>query len=160
VPSIKVEEEDSEDEPEPIDIGDNTYQPEQVKKILTHMLDHIKLGEAKVPILGTYQNVSTGAEIVEYIQRHMGSTSLSYSERIGQDLVNNGFLRLVGNMGNTFANSSRMNYQWRPKVFQMTGMPDKRSKPLSRTSTIPAKTQPRTVRRSMPWANTWADGIL
>jgi hypothetical protein len=136
VPSIKVEEEESEEEPEPIDIGDETYQPDQVKKILAHMLDNIKLGETKVPILGTYQNVSTGAEIVEYIQRHMGSTSLSYSERIGQDLVNNGFLRLVGNMGNTFANSSRMNYQWRPKVFQMTGMPDKRSKPLSRTSTI------------------------
>jgi hypothetical protein len=136
VPSIKVEEEESEEEPEPIDIGDETYQPEQVKKILAHMLDNIKLGETKVPILGTYQNVSTGAEIVEYIQKHMGSTSLSYAERIGQDLVNNGFLRLVGNMGNTFANSSRMNYQWRPKVFQMTGMPDKRSKPLSRTSTI------------------------
>jgi hypothetical protein len=136
VPSIKVEEEESEEEPEPIDIGDETYQPEQVKKILAHMLDNIKLGETKVPILGTYQNVSTGAEIVEYIQKHMGSTSLSYSERIGQDLVNNGFLRLVGNMGNTFANSSRMNYQWRPKVFQMTGMPDKRSQPLSRTSTI------------------------
>lgn len=136
VPSIKVEEEESDDEPEPIDIGDNTYQPEQVKKILTHMLDHIKLGETKVPILGTYQNVSTGAEIVEYIQKYMGSTSLSYSERIGQDLITNGFLRLVGNMGNTFANSSRMNYQWRPKVFQLTGMPDKKSKPLSRTSTI------------------------
>lgn len=136
VPSIKVEEEESDDEPEPIDIGDETYQPEQVKKILMHMLDNIKLGEAKVPILGTYQNVSTGAEIVEYIQKHMGTTSLQYAERIGQDLVNNGFLRLVGNMGNTFANSSRMNYQWRPKVFQLTGMPDKRSKPLSRTSTM------------------------
>lgn len=136
VPSIKVEEEESDEEPEPIEIGDNIYQPEQVKKILTHMLDNIKLGEAKVPILGTYQNVSTGAEIVEYIQKYMGSTSLSYSERIGQDLITNGFLRLVGNMGNTFANSSRMNYQWRPKVFQLTGMPDKKSKPLSRTSTI------------------------
>lgn len=136
VPSIKVEEEESEEEPEPIDIGDETYQPEQVKKILTHMLDHIKLGETKVPILGTYQNVSTGADIVEYIQRHMGTTSLPYAERIGQDLVNNGFLRLVGNMGNTFANSSRMNYQWRPKVFQITGIPDKKSKPLSRTSTM------------------------
>lgn len=135
VPSITVEEEESEEEPEPIDIGDETYQPDQVKRILAHMLDHIKLGDAKVPILGTYQNVSTGADIVEYIQRHMGATSLPYAERIGQDLVNNGFLRLVGNMGNTFANSSRMNYQWRPKVFQLTGMPNNK-KPLSRTSTV------------------------
>ncbi|KAM0721687.1 hypothetical protein Q7P37_002612 [Cladosporium fusiforme] len=137
VPSIKIEEEEeSDEEPEPIDIGDETYQPEHVKRILVHMLDHIRLGETKVPILGTYQNVSTGADIVEYVQKYMGATSLPYAERIGQDLVNNGFLRLIGNMGNTFANSSRMNYQWRPKVFQITGIPDKRSKPLSRASTV------------------------
>ncbi|KAF2764801.1 hypothetical protein EJ03DRAFT_331511 [Teratosphaeria nubilosa] len=133
VPSINVEEEP---EQEPVAIGDETYQPEQIKKILTHALEHLRLGEAKVPILGTYQNVTTGAEIVEYIQKHMGSTSISYAEKIGQDLIDNGFLRLIGNMGNTFANSSRMNYQWRPKVFQLTGIPEKRPKLMSRTSTI------------------------
>lgn len=134
VPSIKVEEEE-EDEPEPIDIGDETYQPEQVKKLLIHALNNIKLGEAKVPILGTYQNVSTGSDITEYIQRHMGANSVAYAERIGQDLIGNGFLRLVGNVGSTFANSSKMNYQWRPKTFQMTGVPEKKPKLLGRTST-------------------------
>lgn len=129
VPSIKV---DEDIEPEPIDIGDVTYQPEQVKKILTHILDNIRLGETKVPILGTYQNVSTGAEITEYIQQHLGGTTVSYAERIGQDLISHGFLRLVGNMGNTFANSSRMNYQWRTKVFQITGIPEKRPKLVGR----------------------------
>ena len=134
VPSIKVDEE--EDEPEPIDIGDQTYQPEQVRKMLTHVLDNIRLGEAKVPILGTYQNVTTGAEIVEYIQKHMGGSNVSYAEKIGQDLINNGFLRLIGNMGNTFANSSKMNYQWRPKVFQITGIPEKRPKLGNRSTTL------------------------
>lgn len=134
VPSIKVDPE--EEEPEPIDIGDETYQPEQVKKILTHALENIKLGETKVPILGTYQNVSTGADLTEYIQRHMGGTSVAYAERIGQDLITNGFLRLIGNMGNTFANSSKLNYQWRPKVFQLTGIPEKRPKLIGRTSTL------------------------
>lgn len=134
VPSIKVEEE--EEPEEPLEIGDETYQPEQVKKILTHMLEHIRLGEAKVPILGTYQNVSSGAEITEYIQKHMNGRTVAYAERIGQDLIIHGFLRLVGNMGSTFANSSRMNYQWRPKAFQTTGIPEKKPRPVNRTSTL------------------------
>ena len=125
-PTIKLSEFEDPEEPDPIEIGDETYQPEQVKKILTHVLNTIKLGETKVPILGTYQNVSTGADIVEYIQKELGATSVSYAERIGQDLVSNGFLRLVGNVGNVFANSSKLHYQWRPKVFQITGIPEKR----------------------------------
>ncbi|KAK6442358.1 Rho-GTPase-activating protein 8 [Oleoguttula sp. CCFEE 5521] len=134
VPSIKVE--DEEDEPEPLDIGDETYQPEQVKKILTHMVNNIRVGETKVPILGTYQNTSSGADITEYIQKHLGGTTLLYAERIGQDLLGHGFLRLVGNVGSTFANSSKMNYQWRPKVFQITGIPEKKPKLLGRTTTL------------------------
>ena len=133
VPSIKVEEEE---EPEPIDIGDETYQPEQVKKMLTHLLENVRLGETKVPILGTYPNVTTGAEIVEYIQKNMGGSTVAYAEKIGQDLINNGFLRLIGNMGNSFANSSKMNYQWRTKVFQITGIPEKRPNLMGRSSTM------------------------
>jgi hypothetical protein len=133
IPIIK--EPDPEEEEEPIDIGDKTYPPEKVKKLLTHMLETIKIGETKVPILGTYQNVSTGADIVQYIQQHMGSDNIGYSEKIGQDLVDNGFLRLIGNVGNTFANSSRMNYQWKPKVFKITGIPDK-TKPVARTASM------------------------
>ncbi|KAL1591589.1 Rho-GTPase-activating protein 8 [Paraconiothyrium brasiliense] len=133
VPTIKMSEPED-DEEEPIDLGDETYQPDQIKKILSHMLDHIKLAEVKVPILGTYQNCSNGADITDYIQKHMVASSVSYAERIGQDLVNNGFLRLVGNVGNTFANSSRMSYQWKPKVFQMTGVPEKKQ-PLARAGT-------------------------
>ncbi|KAF2176672.1 Rho-GTPase-activating protein 8 [Zopfia rhizophila CBS 207.26] len=133
IPTIKMSEPD-ENEDEPIDLGDETYQPDQVKKILTHMLENIKLGDVKVPILGVYQNTSSGADITEYIQKHMGATSVSYAERIGQDMIANSFLRLVGNVGNTFANSSRMNYQWKTKVFQITGIPEK--KKLERVSSV------------------------
>ena len=134
-PTIKLPDQADPEEPEPLEIGDETYDQDQVKKVLTHMLTNIKLGETKVPILGVYQNVSIGSDIVEYIQKHMGATSVSYAERIGQDLVTHGFLRLIGSVGSTFANSSRMNYQWRPKVFQMTGVPDKK-KALDRVSSI------------------------
>ncbi|KAF2280821.1 rho-GTPase-activating protein-like protein [Westerdykella ornata] len=134
VPTIKMSEPEESDD-DPIELGDETYQPEQVKKILTHVLETIKLQEVRVPILGTYQNCSTGADITEYIQKHMAATSVSYAERIGQDLISAGFLRLVGNVGNTFANSSRMNYQWKSKVFQITGIPEKK-KGLERSGTV------------------------
>jgi hypothetical protein len=133
VPTIKMTEPEDNEE-EPIDLGDETYQPEQIKKILTHMLDTIKISEVKVPIIGTYQNCSNGADITEYIQKHLGATSVSYAERIGQDMVTHGFLRLIGNVGNAFANSSRMNYQWKTKVFTITGVPEKKT-PLARAGT-------------------------
>lgn len=126
---------DDSEELEPVELGDKIIPPEELKKLLTHMLEAIKLGEVKFPILGTYLNTSTGADIVDFIQRNMGASSVSYAERIGQDLVDNGFLRLVGNVGSTFANSSRMNYQWRSKAFQISGIPEKK-KPLMRVTSM------------------------
>ncbi|KAI0379942.1 hypothetical protein F5Y04DRAFT_110607 [Hypomontagnella monticulosa] len=138
IPEIKVSTNKEEEEDDEIyEIGDETYQTEQVKKILAHMLNTIKMGETKVPILGTYLNTSSGSDIVEYLQRHMGTSSVSYAERIGQDLVSNGFLRLVGNVGSTFANSSKLFYQWRPKAFQLSGVPEKKAT-FGRTFSLPA----------------------
>ncbi|KAH8882782.1 hypothetical protein GQ53DRAFT_700271 [Thozetella sp. PMI_491] len=136
IPEIKVQEE-PEEEDEPYEIGDETYTPDQVKKIVAHMLNTIKMGDTKVPILGTYMNTSAGSDIVDYLQRNMGTTSVSYAERIGQDLITHGFLRLIGNVGNTFANSSKMFYQWRPKAFQMSGVPEKKAQ-LGRTFSLPS----------------------
>ncbi|KAI9894504.1 MAG: hypothetical protein M1814_003262 [Vezdaea aestivalis] len=135
IPEVRLPEKEDPEEEEPLEIGDEIYQPEQVKKIIKHMLETIPMGEHKVAILGTYQNVSTGSVIVEYLQQHMGATTISYAERIGQDLVTHGFLRLVGNVGNSFANSSKMPYQWRPKCFQLTGLPDK-AKQLQMTMSL------------------------
>jgi hypothetical protein len=135
IPEIKVQPDKEEEEDEPLEIGDEVYQPEQVRKILTHILQTIRLGETKVPILGVYQNTTSGAEIVEYFQKAMGATSVSYAERLGQDLISHGFLRLIGNVGNVFANSSKMNYQWKPKAFQWSGVPDKKQ-PLNRTFSL------------------------
>lgn len=129
IPEIKVSENkeaDVSDEDSIFEIGDETFDVEEMKKRLAHMLNNIKLQDTKVPILGTYMNTSAGADIVEYLQKYMDTTSVSYAERIGQDLVSSGFLRLVGNVGNTFANSSKMFYQWRPKAFQMSGVPEKK----------------------------------
>lgn len=137
-PQIKLPDavgEDAQDE-DPLEIGDEYIQPMEVKKILAHMLEEIPQGEIKVAILGTYQNVSTGDKIVEFIMKNMGATSVSYAERIGQDFVGNGFLRLVGAVGNTFSNSAKMNYQWRPKAFQWVGIRPQTIKAVKRAPTI------------------------
>lgn len=123
-PQIKLPENEEEDE-DPLEIGDEYMQPGEVKTLLVKMLDTIPLSEVKVAILGTYQNTATGDQIVDYFQKHLGATSVSYAERIGQDLVTHGFLRLVGAVGSSFANSSKMNYQFRPKAFQWAGIPQK-----------------------------------
>jgi hypothetical protein len=140
IPEIKVQphkEEEFVDEEEYYEIGDDVYQPDQIKKILSQMLSTIRMGETKVPILGTYLNTSTGSDIVEYLQRNMGISSVSYAERIGQDLIANGLLRLIGNVGSTFVNSSKINYQWRPKAFRISGVPEKKL-PLNRTFSLPS----------------------
>lgn len=135
IPEIKVQDNADDEDDEPLEIGDEVYQPEQVKKILTHILQTVRLGETKVPILGTYQNTTSGADIVEYLQKNMGATSVSHAERIGQDLITHGFLRLIGNVGNIFANSSKMFYQWKPKAFQWSGIPEKKQA-LNRTFSL------------------------
>lgn len=134
-PKIVLTDPQESDEPEIFDLGDKSYSEDEIKNILSDMLNTIKIGEVKVPILGTYQNTSTGADIVDYLQKKLEASSISYAERIGQDMVDLGFLRLIGNMGSTFANSSRMNYQWRSKVFQLTGMPENK-KPLLRMTSL------------------------
>lgn len=135
-PQIKLPVSDDPEEEEPLEIGDLFYPPNEVKKILTHMLDTIPRQEYKVAILGTYQNVSTGDKITEFIQQNLQATSVSQAERIGQDLVHHGFLRLVGTVGNTFANSSKMHYQWRDTALAMAGKQVVEPKKLQRTQTL------------------------
>ncbi|CAG8956433.1 hypothetical protein HYFRA_00003817 [Hymenoscyphus fraxineus] len=135
IPEIKVVDKEDDDD-EQLEIADDMYQAEQIRKILGHILQTVALRETKVPILGTYANTTPGAEIVEYFQKHMQATSVSHAERIGQDLITHGFLRLVGNVGNIFANSSKMNYQWKPKAFQWAGIPEKKQT-LGRSFSMP-----------------------
>jgi len=49
---------------------------------------------------------------VNWLSNTLGPITLAYAEKIGQDLVDHGYLRLVGTMGKSFANSSVLNYQW------------------------------------------------
>ncbi len=107
-------------EEEPIELGDVYYTESQMKSLLATMLDEIPRKEVKIPILGIFQNVSNGEAIVRWIQENMQLQSLGEAERVGQDLISTGHLRYLG-VGNTFANSSVLNFQWKDKSLIAAG---------------------------------------
>ncbi|KAK6453855.1 uncharacterized protein RJT20DRAFT_131298 [Scheffersomyces xylosifermentans] len=116
--------EEATEEDSPIySIGGKDYDQRSVKSLLTDILTDIQLTSHKVAILGTYQNVSTGSAITQWLldNREEVSRNIVKAEEFGQDLVNNGFIRLIGTMGGkNFINSSQFYYQWKPIVFELT----------------------------------------
>ena len=109
-----VEEEDT-----PVELGERVYSTPQLKQLFSHMLTDIPQRETRLPILGTFPNVSTGDNITKWISKHL-QADLHDSESFGQDLVDNGFLRHLG-VGSTFANSSKLQFQWRDKALILAG---------------------------------------
>lgn len=105
-------------------LGTATYDHKTLRKLLTDMLKTIELTSHKVPILGTYHSVSTGSTVTQWILDNFPEfhNNIAKAEVFGQDLVNNGFLRLIGSMsgGKNFINSSQFFYQWKPVVFEIT----------------------------------------
>ncbi|KAK9247884.1 hypothetical protein V1506DRAFT_530953 [Lipomyces tetrasporus] len=112
---------DDDDEDSFFTIAGIEYSRDQIGQMLSAMLDKIPLSDHKVAILGTYHNTSSGADIVEWIRSNTRSTTTASAEEFGQDLAEYGFLRLLGNIGNTFVNSSRMRYRWHKKAFVLAG---------------------------------------
>lgn len=104
----------------------NSYDKKTTKRLLADMLSHIELTSHKVPILGTYHNVSTGSAITQWLLDNMPEFhgNIVKAEYFGHDLVANGFIRLIGTMSasKNFINSSQFLYQWKPAVFEMTKM--------------------------------------
>lgn len=104
--------------------GGAVYDHKNAKKLLTDMVSNIELFSHKVPILGTYHNVSTGSGITQWLLDNMPELkgNIVRAEAFGQDLTNNGFIRLIGSMSanKNFINSSQFFYQWKPAVFELT----------------------------------------
>ncbi|KAK9493938.1 hypothetical protein V1508DRAFT_413962 [Lipomyces doorenjongii] len=119
--SLASKDDDDIDEESFFTIAGIEYSRDQLGHLLSVMLDKIPQSDHKVAILGTYHDTSLGADIVEWIRSNTRATTTALAEEFGQDLLEYGFIRLVGNIGNTFVNSSRMRYQWRKKAFMLAG---------------------------------------
>lgn len=129
-----------------VELGSHTYTPEELKILLHGMLNTIPRKTAKLAILGSYDNVSTGEDIVQYIRKYLVVPSLGDAEKVGQGLVNHGFLRLVGAVGNKFSAGDNSQYQWQARAFNpdtqepsdLADRPLVRKSTLSRASTLTA----------------------
>lgn len=117
------EADEQEEEIQSIYLGGDEYTAEQVKGILVTLLNAVPKFSHKVAIFGTYERVSTGSSIVEAIQKNLGIAKLDKIELFGQDLITNGYLRLIGTVGNQFANSSKLYYQWKPEAYKLADIP-------------------------------------
>lgn len=117
-----------EDASETYQIGDHVYDTKQLKDFLTSILSNIELQSHKVPILGTYQNVSSGSSITQWLLDNIPEIkgNIAKAESMGQDLLENSFIRLIGLVAasKTFINSSQFWYQWKPVVFELTKLED------------------------------------
>lgn len=96
----------------------------KTKALLANLLSSVPIASHKVPILGTYHNVSTGSSISQWLVENMPELKGNFAkaETVGQDLIAYGFIRLVGSMSanKNFINSSQFQYQWKPAVFEFT----------------------------------------
>lgn len=100
------------------------YDKKQMKSLLRDMLTKIPMSSYKVPIFGTYQNVSTGSNITQWLLENMPefNKNLEKAEIFGQDLIRNEFIRVVGTISKSFINSSQLNYQWKDSAFLFAGV--------------------------------------
>ena len=97
------------------------FSSKQMESLLKQMLVGIPRTSHKVPILGTYQDVSTGSSITQWILDNVPEVEkkLDKAEKFGQDLIKYDFIKVVGSMGKSFINSSQFFYQWRQNAFDV-----------------------------------------
>lgn len=118
VDSVVAEEEKN----EPVELAGVVYTQPELQELLVRLLNEVPQHNVKVPIMGTYDHVSTGADVVSWLVKNKTGNELGTAEAIGQDLVQNGFLRLIGQVGNKFLNSSQLNYQWKKIAYIRANM--------------------------------------
>lgn len=122
--TLRIEGDEESDGGQVYSLGDVKFDSKSIKQFLTDLISNVELTSHKVPILGTYYNVSNGSAITQWMLDNMPELrgNISKAELCGQGLLANGFLRSVGYVGGSknFINLSQFFYQWKPCVFEIT----------------------------------------
>ncbi|KAI9254436.1 hypothetical protein BDA99DRAFT_157514 [Phascolomyces articulosus] len=96
-------------------IGNQRMSRVELDNMVLNMRNEIKVGDYRVPILGKYQNTSTGEDISIWLQHRLPQCkdSPAMADVVAQQLIHPlGILRLVGQRGNKFSPSPQSYYQW------------------------------------------------
>ena len=103
----------------PIIFAGLSLPPSAVSQLLTRAASELPLRPVRVPLLGEYPDCFTGEEFVTWLKEnvHALGGSLDRAEDAARDLTENeGLLRRIGEIGNSFEHSEEAIYQFRPKV--------------------------------------------
>lgn len=100
-----------------VHIGSMVYPYDKFCLLLKSMTSTIPQETLRITLLGSYEHVIKGEQLVSYARKYVNLKSLGDAERFGQWLVDHGFLRLVGAVGSRFSGSTNSKYQWQPAAF-------------------------------------------
>lgn len=100
-----------------VHIGSMVYPYNKFCLLLKSMTSTIPQETLRITLLGSYEHVIEGEQLVSYARKYVNLKSLGDAERFGQWLVDHGFLRLVGAVGSRFSGSTNSKYQWQPAAF-------------------------------------------
>lgn len=109
-------------EPSSIMMAGIAFSPAAISSLLTRAAAEMPLRPVQFPLLGEYPECFSGAEFVEWLNKHVPAFegSLDLAEDAARDLAETeGLLRHVGEFGNQFVHADDAYYQFRPKVRQI-----------------------------------------
>lgn len=109
-------------------LGGIEYNTSDLRDLFVKMLSKIPQISIKVPIIGVYDNCSTGSDIVLFLQENLKLLKIDECEQFGNDLIAKGYLKKINTLVgfgpniNTLVNSSSFSYQWRDVAFEIANL--------------------------------------
>ncbi|CAG8478339.1 7878_t:CDS:10 [Gigaspora margarita] len=105
----------------PIFLGGLAFSENDLKTYLARMREEIPSQQVKT-ILGVYNDVYSGEDIAKWLKNNnAGIRRWRDIEIIGQELIDQGFIKLVGVIGNTFSTSPGNFYQFKRRSYDING---------------------------------------
>lgn len=90
-----------------------------MREILASILSDLPKSEYKLPLINfTVNNTNNGSEITNFLKDSLSLKDYDDAETFGQELLNMGFLKYCNGVGNTFVNSKKFQYQWKPYAYR------------------------------------------
>ncbi|RIB26485.1 hypothetical protein C2G38_2163220 [Gigaspora rosea] len=101
----------------PVFLGGLAFSENDLKTYLARMREEIPSQQVKT-ILGVYNDVYSGEDIAKWLKNNnAGIRRWRDIEIIGQELIDQGFIKLVGVIGNTFSTSPGNFYQFKRRSY-------------------------------------------
>lgn len=121
-------------------VGAMDFDYKSMREALELLLTQLPKSEYKVPLISyTLQNTNSGGEITKFLLENMSLKDIDQAETFGQDLLNLGFLKYCNGVGNTFVNSKKFQYQWKPYAYKFANLPQ----PFSEVDPTTSQLEPR-----------------